>query len=327
MSNYKITVLRGRDLPACHHDGSADPYITLNINGKEEAKTKKIKKTFEPIWNESFTLSNVSDSSVISLDCVDANNIRKDEKLGNFSIPATDLVASRQAPLEKWYPVLAKKHHDERCGDILLKIEYSGDISEAEVLPVPLTQQPVVRDPNAVTHYPGEVHGIPSHNRELYPHNAVQPAQSLGYTTVFSVPRIFIMRQRFWKGDMSIYDEHGNKVLFADQKTFSWGHNLKIYAPGDLLVGQVKQKVKLGMPTFKLLVNDQKVAMIKQKFSLKHKFHVTMLDPKYGLDLDINGDFIGYDLQIYRGDRVVATVSKKFFASRDTYGVEVLPGR
>lgn len=81
------------------------------------------------------------------------------------------------------------------------------------------------------------------------------------------------------------------------------------------------------MPTFKLLVNDQKVAMIKQKFSLKHKFHVTMLDPKYGLDLDINGDFIGYDLQIYRGDRVVATVSKKFFASRDTYGVEVLPGR
>ena len=80
------------------------------------------------------------------------------------------------------------------------------------------------------------------------------------------------------------------------------------------------------MPTFKLFVNDKKIAVVKQKFSLKAKFHVEMLDASYGPDLEIKGDFIGYDLEIYRGDRLVANVSKKYFASRDTYGVEVLPG-
>lgn len=97
-----------------------------------------------------------------------------------------DLAASRQAPLEKWYPVLDKKHHDERCGEILLKIEYGGDISEADTVSVPHpTQQPIVLSPNSTTtHYPGEVHGIHSHNHALYPSDStVAPSKSLGYVS------------------------------------------------------------------------------------------------------------------------------------------------
>jgi uncharacterized protein YxjI len=43
-------------------------------------------------------------------------------------------------------------------------------------------------------------------------------------------------------------------------------------------------------------------------------------------DLEAEGDFIDHEYQFRRGDRVVATVSKRFFAWTDTYGVEIAPG-
>ena len=43
-------------------------------------------------------------------------------------------------------------------------------------------------------------------------------------------------------------------------------------------------------------------------------------------DLEMKGSLLDHDFTIWRGDRVVATVSKAWLTLRDTYGVEVAPG-
>jgi len=69
------------------------------------------------------------------------------------------------------------------------------------------------------------------------------------------------------------------------------------------------------------------MAVMKQKFTFfSPKFKIEMLDAKFGEDLVAKGDISNYDFVIKRGDNIVATVSKKFFSSRDVYGVEVVPG-
>jgi uncharacterized protein YxjI len=145
--------------------------------------------------------------------------------------------------------------------------------------------------------------------------------------TVYNKPMKFKIKQRFFSGDMKIYNEAGEEILYAHQKAFSWGHDLKIYAAGGEQLGEVKQKIRFGMPHFKLSVRGQKIAVMKQKFTFfSPKFKIDMVDPKFGDDLVAKGDVSNYDFTIKRGGRVVATVSKKFFSARDVYGVEVVPG-
>jgi uncharacterized protein YxjI len=40
-------------------------------------------------------------------------------------------------------------------------------------------------------------------------------------------------------------------------------------------------------------------------------------------DLEAEGDFLDHEYAFTRGDRVVATVSKKWFSWTDTYGIEI----
>jgi hypothetical protein len=52
-----VRVIEARDLPSMDPSGLADPYcrMYLNDNKKELAKTRTIKETLTPVWNESFS--------------------------------------------------------------------------------------------------------------------------------------------------------------------------------------------------------------------------------------------------------------------------------
>jgi Ca2+-dependent lipid-binding protein len=52
--------LQGRDLLPCDYNGKSDPFVILSFNNKKggvtQKKTKVIKKTLDPEWNEEFEL-------------------------------------------------------------------------------------------------------------------------------------------------------------------------------------------------------------------------------------------------------------------------------
>ena len=52
----------------------------------------------------------------------------------------------------------------------------------------------------------------------------------------------------------------------------------------------------------------------------RHRFTVDVEGPN---DLVAQGNFLDYEYTFTRNDQMVATISKKWFTLRDTYGVEV----
>lgn len=54
MGNLRVDVLDAENLPAADSNGKSDPYCKFELNGQEVFKTKTIKKTLSPTWNEFF---------------------------------------------------------------------------------------------------------------------------------------------------------------------------------------------------------------------------------------------------------------------------------
>ncbi|KAG6044270.1 hypothetical protein E4U17_000623 [Claviceps sp. LM77 group G4] len=57
MGNLRVDVLNGIELPSADRNGKSDPYCKFELNGQEVYKTKVIKKTLNPTWNEFFEVS------------------------------------------------------------------------------------------------------------------------------------------------------------------------------------------------------------------------------------------------------------------------------
>ena len=70
------------------------------------------------------------------------------------------------------------------------------------------------------------------------------------------------------------------------------------------------------------------MAVIKKKlFTLfRYKFTVDETDTPQPVDLEVQGDFFDHEYTFTRNDRPVATVSKRWFGFRDTYGVDIADG-
>jgi uncharacterized protein YxjI len=103
----------------------------------------------------------------------------------------------------------------------------------------------------------------------------------------------------FSLGDqLSFQDMRGNELAQIRQKLFAWGKTYEVYR-GGVLAAVVRKELF----TF-----------------FKCRFTVDVPGPD---DLEANGDFLDHEYEFTRGDRTVASVSKRWFSFRDTYGIEV----
>jgi len=98
-----------------------------------------------------------------------------------------------------------------------------------------------------------------------------------------------------------VLDANRNEVAFISEKLLSWGPTYEIHRGGRL------------------------AAVVKQHlFSfLHHRFSIDVPGPN---DLEAEGSFTDMEYTFRRGGRTVATVSKRWFAMSDSYGVEIADG-
>ncbi|KAK4220245.1 tricalbin-3 [Rhypophila decipiens] len=54
MGNLRVDVLDAKELPSADSNGKSDPYVKFEFNGMEVFKSKTVKKTLAPVWNEFF---------------------------------------------------------------------------------------------------------------------------------------------------------------------------------------------------------------------------------------------------------------------------------
>ena len=137
----------------------------------------------------------------------------------------------------------------------------------------------------------------------------------------------YVMREKFFAfgDDFHIRDEAGRDVYFVDGRAFSLGDKLSFQDMQGNELAFIKQRLLAWARTYEIHRGGALAAVVKKElFSFfHHRFAVDVPGPD---DLEAEGDFLDHEYEFRRGDRVVATVSKRWFSWTDTYGIDVADG-
>jgi uncharacterized protein YxjI len=138
---------------------------------------------------------------------------------------------------------------------------------------------------------------------------------------------MYLIRERFFRlgEDSDVTDEQGRPVLHVDGKVLSLHDRLVLRDPEGNEVAQVHRKLVALRPTYRITVGGEKAAEVRKRFftPFGDRFTIDVPGPD---DLEMRGDLFDHEFTIQRGEKTVATVSKRWFSIRDTYAVDVAPG-
>ena len=137
----------------------------------------------------------------------------------------------------------------------------------------------------------------------------------------------FVMREKLlaFGNDFTVKDEDGNDRYFVDGKAFSIRDKLTLKDMQGNELLQIRQKLLSWGKTYEIYKQDQRIATIKKKIFTVFRDVFELEDAAAG-ELDATGDFLDREYTFTRDGRTIATVSKKFFAWTDTYGIDIAPG-
>ena len=137
----------------------------------------------------------------------------------------------------------------------------------------------------------------------------------------------YVIRERFFRlgEDSDITDESGQPVLRVDGKVLTLRDRLVLRDPAGNEVAQVQRRLLALRPVYEIAVGGREVAEVRKHFftPFRDRFTIDLPGPD---DLEMEGNLFDHEFTIRRGGQTVATVSKRWFTLRDTYGVDVAPG-
>ena len=120
-----------------------------------------------------------------------------------------------------------------------------------------------------------------------------------------------------WFDSYDIYDENDN-IYFIVKGQLSWGHLFKIYNSYNEEVGILKQKIFTFLPKYEIYTGNEKIGEIQKEFTFfKPKFHIT-----FG-NYTVEGNFIEWNYEVKKDEKIIATISKEIFHLTDTYIINV----
>ncbi len=125
-----------------------------------------------------------------------------------------------------------------------------------------------------------------------------------------------LIKQRVfsWSDTYDIYDEQGQPKYFVKAEIFTFGHQIHVYGRDNNEIGAIYQKLFRFLPEFEVEIFGKIVGRIKKEFSF--------LKPKYDIDYNgwhVEGDFFGWDYDVYDGEQAILHISKQLFRWGDTY--------
>jgi uncharacterized protein YxjI len=138
---------------------------------------------------------------------------------------------------------------------------------------------------------------------------------------------MYLIRERLFDmgDDFDITDEDGNALYRVDGKVFTLRSKLVIEDTAGHEVASVHRHLVSLRATYEITIGGEKAAQVTKKMftPFREKFTIDIPGPH---DLEMKGDLFDHEFTVERDGDEVATVSKKWFTVRDTYGVKVAPG-
>ena len=130
--------------------------------------------------------------------------------------------------------------------------------------------------------------------------------------------RLLIKQRVFsWTDTFDIYDEAGNPKYFVKGEFLSLGHRLHVYDGSGQEIGLVRQKLMTLLPVFEVESKGCYLGRIEKRF--------TLFRPKYDLDYRgwrAEGDFLGWNYDVYEACCAVVHVTKEPLHWGDTYVID-----
>ena len=128
-----------------------------------------------------------------------------------------------------------------------------------------------------------------------------------------------LIKQRIfsWTDSYDIYDENGKVKYFVKADFLTWGHQLRVYDANNCEIGMVKEKVFSFLPQFDIEVGGTVLGKIQKEF--------TFFRPKYDVDFNgwrVEGDFFGWDYDVYEGCSSIIHINKELLHWGDTYVID-----
>ncbi|OHS97865.1 hypothetical protein TRFO_35854 [Tritrichomonas foetus] len=133
--SVQITVVEASGLPKIDDFDDCDPYCLLFIEGSTSAKrTKSMKATSTPVWNETFDFSVTDASPYLCIQLKDTDIVAGDEILSSTKINLIDVIPNniKEEPFDVWYNLNAE-NEDEEGGKVHLLITRKLIGSEANL--------------------------------------------------------------------------------------------------------------------------------------------------------------------------------------------------
>lgn len=132
--------------------------------------------------------------------------------------------------------------------------------------------------------------------------------------------RLLIKQRVFsWTDSYDIYDENENVRYFVKAELISLGHRLHVYDANHNEIGLIKEKLLTFLPAFEIEINGRDVGRIQKEF--------TFFKPKYQIECNgwrVEGDFLGWDYEVYSGCSSIIHISKEIFHFGDTYVIDIM---
>jgi uncharacterized protein YxjI len=137
----------------------------------------------------------------------------------------------------------------------------------------------------------------------------------------------YLMRKRLFAigDDYWIEDDQGRRVLRVDGKVLRVRKTFVLEDAGGAEVATVRKQLVALRETMTIARGGEVVAKVRKALfaPLRQRFDVDLDGTG---DLVVQGNITDHEYEVRRGDQPVAEISKRWFALRDTYAVDVAPG-
>ena len=132
----------------------------------------------------------------------------------------------------------------------------------------------------------------------------------------------YYFKEKFFKltDKYPILDENGNEVYFFDQDFKFVGYKAKLKDMDGNILFDISKKVLSFLQTYYVDFYDGSHMEINQKLSfLKRKVNAFY----EGKELNLKGNYLDHDFEVYFKNNLIAEMNKKFFAFTDQYELTV----
>lgn len=132
--------------------------------------------------------------------------------------------------------------------------------------------------------------------------------------TKYYINQQFSIRDRF-----TIKDEEARDVFMAEGEIFSLGKRITLFTMGGEELLFIKQKVWTLLSQYDFYIGDKLICEMKQEFTFfKKKYNIVM--PPWRIE----GDVWALNYEIIDGNRVIATIRKKWLSWMDAYEIDIV---